>query len=127
MSPKHCKKLEEYIKQAFNVCGWKLFSHVFFGEPTFLEEDYTIPTLQLKRQKYEAEIEKTLQNFEQYMTEKTCIESTEKLITWYNTLDDVLEKIQEAERALLQFDCDPYEELRLVVGGPIVQHVASIV
>lgn len=117
MSPKHCKNLEEYIKKAFQLCGWKVFSSVFFGDPAFLEEDYTISLLQLKRSKYEKEVEQAQQKFQQHMTEKSHIEDANKLMNWYEQCNDLLSNVQEVEKKLLEFDCEPFEELRFVCAN----------
>lgn len=113
VSPKLCKKMEVYITEAFKISGWKLFSSVFFGEPAFFEEDYTIPTLQLKRNKYVREVAQVVQNLEQHLEDKGERETAgERLFEWYEKLNDLLTEVNDAERKLLGFDCEPYEELR---------------
>ena len=113
VSPKLCKKLEEYITEAFNICGWRVFSSVFFGEPSFLEADYTLSGLELKRNEYAKDVKQILQNFELHVEERPlegC--TTYDLFKWYDKVDDLLVKVNETERKLLEFDCEPYEELR---------------
>lgn len=114
VSPTLCKKLEEYIKEAFNICGWRLFSSVFFGEPAFFEEDYTISSLELKRSKYVQEVDQILENFQKHLEKRSQVETAQKLIEWYEKLDNLLTKVNDAERKLLEFDCEPFEELRFV-------------
>lgn len=110
--PKLCKKLEEYMKEAFNICGWKLFSSVFFGEPVYLDENYTISSWELKRNQLVKDVDQLLQGFQQYVAEKGKAISPGQLFRWYEASWDGLAKLVEAEGKLLAFDCEPFEELR---------------
>ena len=113
--PELCKKLEEYFKDAFNICGWKLLSSVFFGEPIYFDESYTISMLELKRQQFVRDVEQISQDFQRHLVEKAKPCSEEMLFEWYEALWDCLAKVTDAEKKLLAFDCEPFEELRLVV------------
>ena len=98
------------------MCGWKLLSSVFFGEPVY-DDDYTISSLELQRQLFVKGIEQLLQEFQQHLVGKRKASSADQLSEWYDALWDCLAKVTDAEGKLLAFDCEPYEELRLVVGS----------
>ena len=86
---------------------------MFFGEPSFLEADYILSGLELKRNEYAKDVKQILQNFELHVEERPlegC--TTYDLFKWYDKVDDLLVKVNETERKLLEFDCEPYEELR---------------
>ncbi|XP_046864225.1 junction-mediating and -regulatory protein-like [Xenia sp. Carnegie-2017] len=107
-----CKNLEEYFKNAFIYCGWKLFSSVFFGEPIIFDEDYTISTMELKRNKVLKEVQYCSGIFQNHLVEKEEMKNVDALFAWYEKLWCHLNESSEAERKLLTFDIEPYEELR---------------
>ena len=104
--------MEEYFKDAFNLCGWKLFSSVFFGEPIYFDVDYTISSWELKQKQLVKVVEQLRQELLQHLKGKKKKQSGTQLFTWYDKLWDHLAKVVDAEMKLLAFDCEPYEELR---------------
>ena len=88
---------------------------MFFGEPAFFEEDYTISTSELKRQQYVKVVEQIVQEFQKRLVEKCDAASEEDLFKWHELAWDCLGKVVDVESKLLAFDCEPYEELRSVL------------
>jgi hypothetical protein len=110
--PELCKKLEEYFKDAFNLCGWKLFASVFFGEPIYFDDDYTISSWELRRKQLVKAVEQLMQGLQQHLVGKGKTRNQEQLFTWYERLWELLARVTEEEGKLLAFDCEPYEEMR---------------
>ena len=92
-----------------------MFSNVFFGEPVYFDDDYTISTLELKRKQFVKVVEQLLQEFQQHLVKKGKTSSKDQLFVWYEGLWGFLAEVADAEGKLLAFDCEPYEELRWVV------------
>ena len=113
--PELCKKLEEYFKNAFDICGWKMFTNVFFGEPIYFDESYTISTSEFKRKHLQKEVQQCLQEFQEHLVQKRNASNIDQLFEWYKAAWDCSAKVSNAEKKLLAFDCEPCEELRLVV------------
>ena len=60
------------------------------------------------------DVEQIAQDFQRHLVEKSKASSEEVLFQWYEALWDCLTKVTDAEKKLLAFDCEPFEELRLV-------------
>ena len=60
-------------------------------------------------------VEENQQAFDEHVARKEDGGSMDDLFGWYDILWDCMTNVTNAERKLLAFDCEPYEELRFVV------------